>query len=295
LAAGALDRKAHHVQFGLFMINGYICASAQTGIAAAKAAEAVGWESVWTGEHYVLPDPATEASPTSPRTPMLDPFIALAAIAAHTETLRLGTGLTIVPLHNPLMLAKQVASLDQISAGRFMFGVGVGYLAAEFEALGVPMAARGERTTDYLDAMRAIWSGEPAFKGKYVEYADVRAEPTPSKPPPLHFGGNVKQTYERVVTQGTGWYGWLLDAEATGEALLKLSAAQDAYDRPAELGKIEISVTPNPRQPLDESLVETYAQLGVTRLILVPPRESRKDAGELLRFVETSGELLNQF
>jgi hypothetical protein len=105
-----------------------------------------GWESVSAGEHYVLPELPTKQSPALGRTPMLDPFVALRAIASHTSRLLLGTG-TVVPLHQPLALAKRVASLDRLSAGRFLFGIGAGYLAREFRALGAPMDRRGDRVS----------------------------------------------------------------------------------------------------------------------------------------------------
>jgi alkanesulfonate monooxygenase SsuD/methylene tetrahydromethanopterin reductase-like flavin-dependent oxidoreductase (luciferase family) len=162
------------VRFGLFSINVNVCATdPAAAVRVAVAAEAAGWESVWTGEHYVLPDPAIAASPAPPETPFLDPFIALANIAAHTSTLRLGTGVTVVPLHHPLMLAKQVASIDRVSGGRFIFGIGVGYLEPEFRALGVPLADRGDRTMDYLDALRAIWAADSVatHTGPYVSFA----------------------------------------------------------------------------------------------------------------------------
>jgi probable F420-dependent oxidoreductase len=274
------------------MINGFVSATdPSVAVAAAVAAEAAGWESVWTGEHYVLPEPGVGRGPDA-ATPMLDPFIALANVAAHTRKLRLGSGLTVVPLHHPLMLAKQIVSLDRISNGRFMFGAGVGYLEPEFAALGAPMADRGDRTTDYLAAMRAIWAGERTFSSRYASYAGVRAEPAPLSAggPPLHFGGHVQRVFERTVRQGNGWYGWELSPERTEVALEGLRKAAVEIERPAGLGEIEVSVTPDTRQRLDDELIDAYAKLGVTRLIVVPPRNTHDNAAELVRFVERMGD-----
>lgn len=204
---------------------------------------------MWTGEHYVLPDPPVAASPIGPRTPMFDPFVALAHLAGHTRTLLLGTGVTVVAVHHPLMLAKQVASLDRVSGGRFLFGVGVGYLEPEFRALGAPLTGRGARTDEYLDAMRAMWAGETRFAGHHVSFDGVRAEPPPLRPggPPLHVSGHVASSYRRAVMRGHGWYGFALDLDATRHAVAGLRDALARHERPADLGTLEISVTPPPR------------------------------------------------
>src|SRR6266571_2988804 len=125
-----------------------------------RAAEAAGFESLWGGEHVVLPDPQAPPSPMAPHEPILDPVIALTYCAAVTTRVRLGTGIIILPQRNPLVLAKELASLDRLSNGRLIFGVGVGYLEPEFQALGAPFRDRGRVTDDYLAAIRAIWTQE---------------------------------------------------------------------------------------------------------------------------------------
>ena len=278
------------MQYGLFAINlDALGADPVAGVRVATAAETAGWESVWTGEHYALPDPRVPPSPSRPETPMLDPFVALANIAAHTSTLLLGTGVTVVPWHNPLLLAKQVASLDRVSGGRFLFGVGVGYLAPEFEALGVPLADRGARTLDHLDAMQAVWTpGRASHEGRFVRFDGIRAEPVPLQQPgpPLHFGGHVPAAFRRAVTRGHGWYGFALDLDATAAAVDGLREAAAEHDRPADLGPLEVSVTPSPRLPLDAATVAAFADLGVTRLIVLPPRDGRHDPDPTLRLVD---------
>lgn len=282
------------MHFGLFGINLDVLATDPAeAVRVAVAAERAGWESVWSGEHYVLPDPWAEPSPRRPDLAMLDPFVALTNIAAHTTNLLLGTGVTVVPLHQPLMLAKKVASLDRVSAGRVRFGVGVGYLWQEFEALGVPMADRGERMVEALQAMTAIWTAAPAkYHGRHVNFAGVSARPTPvQRPgPPVHFGGGVAETFRRAVTMGQGWFGFALDLAAAEHAIAGLRAAQATYERPAELGKLEISVTPHPSQAIDDDTVSAFAALGVTRLIPLVPQAARSDADQIVHFVQTLGE-----
>lgn len=281
------------MDLGLFGINMNLLGTDPTAaVTVARAAEAAGWESVWAGEHYVLPDPRTPTSPARPETPMLDPFVALANVAAHTTTLLVATGVTVVPLHPPLMLAKQVASLDRVSGGRFLFGVGAGYLGPEFEALGVPLAGRGDRLDDHLDALHAVWTSAPAaHDGPYARFAGVRAEPRPLRQPgpPLHVGGYVPRAYARAVIRGHGWYGFALGVDATAACLDALRRAQDEHQRPPELGPLEVSVTPDPRIELDDATLAAYAGLGVTRLIPLAPGRAA-DAGEIVRFVDELGE-----
>ncbi|HEY8543503.1 MAG TPA: TIGR03619 family F420-dependent LLM class oxidoreductase [Acidimicrobiales bacterium] len=291
MASGTGTGTGAALRFGLFGINlDVLGAEPAAAVRVATAAEAAGWESVWTGEHYVLPDPRVPPSPSEPDTPMLDPFVALANIAAHTSTLRLGTGVTVVPVHPPLLLAKQVASLDRVSGGRFLFGVGAGYLAPEFAALGVPLEDRGARMDDHLDAMAAVWAkgGPAAHDGPFVRFAGVRAEPGPMQrpAPPLHVGGHVPAAFRRAVARGHGWYGFALDLDATAACVARLRSAAESVERPAELGELEISVTPHPRLPLDDATVAAFADLGVTRLIVLPPREGRTDPDATLRFVD---------
>ncbi|MFD8497256.1 TIGR03619 family F420-dependent LLM class oxidoreductase [Amycolatopsis sp. NPDC059657] len=268
------------MRFGLFGINnGALATNPADAIRVAVAAEQAGWESVWASEHYVLPDPPVPAAPLPPDALILDPFVALSNVAAHTKNLSLGTGVLVLPLHNPLILAKKVASLDRVSNGRFQLGVGVGYLEPEFRALGVPLAGRGERTVECLDAMEAVWAGLD-FKGHHVEFAQVRAEPKPVQAHvPVHFGGHVAASFRRAVTRGRGWYGWSLDLEAAGKAIAEVRK----FDRPAELGPLEISVTPPPRDRIDKAVVDAYAELGVTRLVLVP---RWAQVGSVLEFVD---------
>ena len=256
------------MRFGLFGINIGVCATGQTAAQIAQAAEAAGFESVWTGEHVVLPDPQAPPSPVPPETPFLDPAVALALVAAHTRRVRLGTGIIILPQRNPLVLAKELASVDVISAGRLIFGLGIGYLKAEFDALGVSFEHKGARAVEYLEAMLALWtSPAPAYEGRFVSFAGIQSLPRPLQTPhpPVVIGGQTAQAYRRAVTHANGWYGFALDPAGTATCLADLRTARAEQTRPSALGDLEISITP--RGPLDLDTVKRFADLGVHRLI----------------------------
>ncbi|MBA3280280.1 MAG: TIGR03619 family F420-dependent LLM class oxidoreductase [Geodermatophilaceae bacterium] len=262
---------------------------------AARSAESAGWESVWTGEHFALPDPAIPGSPVSPDTAILEPFVALAHIAAHTTTLLLGTGVTVLPLYQPLALAKQVASLDRVSSGRVLFGVGAGYFEPEFAAFGIALDSRASRVDEMLETLPALWSQQSptsTFQGRTL--SGLRAEPRPTRAggPPVHIGGHGAAAARRTVTHGRGWYGWSMGPDKAAAAIARLREAQARYERPPDLGELEISITPPHRMPLDAELVSRYADLGVTRLILLAPGESHEHQDELLAFVAAAPQTL---
>src|SRR5918992_1273452 len=169
---------------GLFAINSHACASPGAAARIGTLAERLGYDSLWAGEHVVVPSPRVEPSPMEPGEPILDPLVALAHVAAHTERIRLGTGVIILPQRNPLVLAKQVASLDVLCGGRLILGIGVAYLEPEMRAIGVPMEGRGTRADEYLAAMRALWEeAAPSYSGRYVEFDGVDAHPRPVQRP----------------------------------------------------------------------------------------------------------------
>src|SRR5712691_9683559 len=168
------------MKFGLFGINMNICSDPNVAARVAQAAEAAGFESLWTGEHVVLPDPQVPPSPLPPQSPLLDPAVALAFLAAHTKTVRLGTGIIILPQRNPLVLAKELASVDVVSGGRLIFGLGIGYLKPEFDALGIPFEHKGARGVEYLQAILALWTQpRPSYRGRFVRFEGIQAFPRP--------------------------------------------------------------------------------------------------------------------
>ncbi|MFD0440317.1 TIGR03619 family F420-dependent LLM class oxidoreductase [Streptomyces chartreusis] len=259
------------MRFGLFAINYGTCADPDAAVAVARHAESVGFESVWGAEHVVLPVSASLGSPLPATLPMLDPLVALTLVANETTELRLGTGILILPLHNPVVLAKGLASLDLVCDGRLLVGVGAGYIREEFAAVGVPFEQRGPRMDEYLRALRTLWgSRQPGFDGRFVAFRGIDAHPRPRQQPhpPLVIGGESQPALTRAVTQGNGWYGFSLDLVQTRQCVTRLRQIAERRERPAELGPLELTVTP--RENLDRDTVEQYAELGVTRLVLLP-------------------------
>jgi alkanesulfonate monooxygenase SsuD/methylene tetrahydromethanopterin reductase-like flavin-dependent oxidoreductase (luciferase family) len=169
------------------------------------------------------------------------------------------------------VLAKELTSVDVVSNGRLIFGLGIGYLKPEFEALGIPFDKKGARSMDYLAAMKAVWTQEkPAHHGEFVSFGGIQALPQPvQKPhPPVVIGGHTKEAYRRAVQYANGWYGFALDPEKTTECLAGLKKAAQEVTRPTSLGSLDISITPGPALDLD--LAKRFADLGVHRLIPFP-------------------------
>lgn len=245
-------------------------------------AEELGYDSIWMGEHVVVPDPHRPPSPLQPDEPILDSLVALAFLAGHTETIRLATGIVILPQRNPLVLAKQLASLDVLSGGRLVFGMGVGYLEPEMTAIGVPMERRGKRAEEYLTAMRSLWEDErPAFSGEFARFEGVNAHPRPlQRPLPVIMGGHTPAAHRRAARMADGWYGFFFDLENTAAQVESVHAALDAAGR--DRAGFEISITPRGR--IDDDALAAYADLGVDRLILMPRHDSSPaDVEALLR------------
>jgi probable F420-dependent oxidoreductase len=276
------------MKLGLFGINMPPCDDPDVAIRIAQAAEAAGFDSLWTGEHVVLPDPQVPPSPVPPETPFLDPAVALAHVAAHTRTILLGTGIVILPQRNPLVLAKELASIDVVSKGRLIFGLGIGYLKPEFDALGVPFDDKGPRAMEYLEAMLAVWTQEkPAYSGRFVEFSGIQAFPRPVQAPhpPIVIGGISAHGFRRAVARANGWYGYALDLEGTKACIEGLREAEKRYGRPAALGELGISVTP--RGKLDLDTARRFRDLGVHRLIPYRPRATE---AQLRAFVAEMGD-----
>ena len=258
------------MQLGVFGINSGATYRPADTVAMVQLAEELGYDSVWAGEHVVVPSPRVAPSPMEPEDPILDPLVHLGFVAAATERLLLATGIIILPQRNPLVLAKQAATLDVLSGGRLLLGIGAGYLEPEMAAIGVPMEGRGARTDDHLAAMRALWTqpGPVEHHGPFVDFAGVDAHPRPTTPggPRIVVGGHTGAAYRRAVAAGHGWYGFALTPEQAAESVAGLRRAADQVERPAELGELELSVTP--RRRLDAESLEAFTAAGIDRLVL---------------------------
>jgi len=248
-----------------------------TSLEICRRAEAAGFESVWGGEHVVLPDsihskyPYTEDGkiPAEPDTPIPDPLIWLAFAAAAAPTLRLGTCILIVPQRNPLVLAKELATLDQISGGRVELGLGVGWLEEEFDALGVPWARRGARNDEYVAAMRALWAGPHAeFHGEFVDFEPATCSPRPVNGNiPVLVGGDTDAAIRRAVRIADGYFPGEGDHERLGALLGRLHQAAEAADR--DPASIEINAMFGAQMADPLAGIEQLRSLGVDR-IMVP-------------------------
>ena len=205
------------MKFGLRYCNTGPFVDAGYAVELAQAAEEAGFESLWTVEHTILPGDYTSVYPYAASgrvaggdatTPLPDPLIWMSYIAAATKHIKLASGIIILPQHNPVITAKQVATLDHMSGGRIILGIGVGWLKEEFEALGVPFEKRGKRTDEYIEAMRELWSAEaPAYSGDFVSFKDAYCRPQPvGGTVPIVVGGHSKAAARRAGRLGDGFF-----------------------------------------------------------------------------------------
>jgi probable F420-dependent oxidoreductase len=168
----------------------------------ASAAEEYGFDSIWTTEHIVVgPDAAAD-----PYRRVYDSLVTLGWIAGWTERIALGTSIVIVPLHNPFHLAKQAATVQELSAGRLMLGVGMGWYEREYETMGVEFQGRGRRGDEAIRLMRALWSGEHSFHGDHWSFDEPSADPLPSPIPEIWVGGSSERAIRRAREFGDGWH-----------------------------------------------------------------------------------------
>lgn len=242
----------------------------------AQAAEEGGCESVWAVEHMVVPGDyesrypysSTGRMPLNGDDPIPDPLEWLAFVASSTRTLKLGTCVIILPEHNPVQLAKRLATLDVLSGGRVIVGVGVGWMREESEAVGVPFEDRGARTDEYLDAMRVLWSeADASFEGTFVRFAGVKSRPLPMNPGgvPVVIGGHSPAAARRAGRRGDGFYPLGVTPETLASLVRVMrTAALEAGRDPAA-----IEITSGAPRDLDGA--RRLVDLGVSRFILSAP------------------------
>jgi probable F420-dependent oxidoreductase len=242
----------------------------------ARLAEEVGFEALWVGDHIALPT----GLPDPPDQPRIEAVVALAHLAALTTRIGLGFGVIVLPQRQPVLLAKQLTSIDVLSGGRLTIGIGVGYIEPELRALGASLADRAARNDEYLAAMRVLWDTPvPSFDGQFVSFDGVLQRPRPTqKPhPPIVIGGESRGAFRRAARSGNGWYGWELTPEQAADAIANIQAAGP---RPPELGELEVTITPP--GPLDLDQVHRYADAGVHRLVVQPPAMDGNEIDELI-------------
>ena len=242
-----------------------------------RRAEEVGFESLWGGEHVIIPDeiyskyPYTEDGkiPAEPDTPIPDPLIWLAFAAAAAPNLRLGTCILIVPQRNPLVLAKELATLDQLSGGRVELGLGVGWLKEEFEALGVPWERRGARNDEYIEAMKALWQGPHAeFHGDFVDFAPVTCSPRPVNGNiPIIVGGDTERAIARAGRMADGYFPGEGNIDRLRDLISRVKHSAESNNRDPD--NVQISAIFGAQMMNPEAGVEEMRDAGVDR-IMVP-------------------------
>ena len=262
----------------------------------ARKAEALGFESFWCAEHPFIPVRSASRFPGSEDgvipesySHFVDPFVALARASGTTTRIKLGTGIVLVPERHPLLLAKEVSTLDLFSGGRFLFGIGAGWLREETEIMGGDFDHRWTQTRESVLAMKELWTKpEAEFHGRYYNFPSVRSYPKPAQHPhpPVILGGGAKRVLERVVAWGDGW----LPNRITPDQLRESRATLDrlAKDAGRDPGAITISVH---GQPADRDLIRRLLDAGANR-VLVRPSTVKTDAdmgAELERIAATVG------
>lgn len=259
------------MKFGLRYCNTGRYVDGTAAVELVQAAEEAGFESAWTVEHTVVPEGYESAYPYSEDGkmaggahdfPLPDPLVWMAYVGAQTSRIKLGTGILIVPQHNPVITAKQVATLDRMTGGRVLLGIGVGWLREEFEVIGAEFDERAARTDEYVAAMRALWGQDrPSFAGEFVQFDGAYCRPQPvDGHVPIIVGGHSKAAARRAGRLGDGFF----PARGASAELIAL-ARETAEASGRDPSKLEVTVS----CPEDLSELKALSNLGVDR-VLVP-------------------------
>jgi probable F420-dependent oxidoreductase len=257
----------------------------------AQAAERLGFDSVWAADHVLLPYERRSRYPyprsgtelaMSPGMQWLDPVVTLSLVAGSTERIKLGTSVLVLPYRNPVTLASQTAALDVLSGGRFVLGVGAGWMREEFEAIGVPPDERGARTDEHLQVLRTLWRDDPAsFHGRFTDFDGVvlGTRPLTEGGPPVWIGGNTDAALRRALRYGDGWHGFELFPEDLADLKHRLDSLGEEVGR--EPGELELSVVRGliPPGREQESFIPDRRTLGGSAEAVVEELGSYAEAG----------------
>jgi probable F420-dependent oxidoreductase len=271
------------MKIGLFaMVSGHGAAMPLARGFAANA-ERLGFSTLWVPEHVVLLDKYSSRYPyrddgllpASADAPIPDPFLILCAMASATEKIRLATGICLVPEHNPVVLAKVIATLDWLSNGRFALGVGIGWLKEEFDALGIPWERRADRTRECIESMRRLWADPvSSYRGEFVKFDSVRSYPKPARGAnlPVVFGGESGPALRRVAEYGNGWFGFNLTPDEAAAKIRRIDELLRAKGR--KRSELELVISPYTK-PIEPDDLKRYRDAGVDEVVLVSVRPSR--------------------
>jgi len=256
-------------------------------VRAARHAEELGFADVWVSDHLAVPsDPARRRSPGGavPPSYVVDPIVSLTWAAAATRRIGLGTSVLVLPYRHPLIVAKQLASLDQLAGGRVLLGAGTGWLRAEFEALGVDPAHRGALAAEALAAIRSCWGADPVeHAGPAFHIHEMSVKPKPAHPIPVWLGGTAEVALRRARAVADGWQGYALTPEAAAPLVARLR--DEPVDRPFTVSVRSVSTPEELARELDG-----FIALGVDHLLVEP---HAPDIDAWLRVVDAYWELLS--
>ncbi|MEO5902133.1 MAG: LLM class F420-dependent oxidoreductase [Ilumatobacteraceae bacterium] len=278
----------------------------------AQAVEALGFHSLWVPEHIVFfeqyeseypypPEPGSTERPKLPvgtRPALFDPMLTCQALAMHTTTLRVGTAVALLPLRHPLLWAREISTLDHFAGGRFEFGIGIGWLEEEFDALGVPFHQRGRIADEYLGALHAAWTQESStFHGEHVDFTDALTFPKPVQTPgpPVYIGGESPAALRRVARFGDGWYGWNMTPAEFAEGLVRLddelTRSPFVDGRMRSRDDVCLQVGLRHLGPIDDlvALVDGYRAAGAQRIVASLAISSRGFEQRLAEVAEALG------
>jgi probable F420-dependent oxidoreductase len=268
------------MEFGLHLPHVGPLANREGITAFAQLAEELGFDALWVSDHVVVPRSLDSRYPYSrdgsfpiaPDVPLMEPLATLLFAAAVTERVRLGTTVLVIPMRNPIVTAKQLASLDVLSNGRLILGVGAGWMEEEFQMLGVPFERRGARTNEYIRLIKALWTEEnPSFEGKFWQIRDVGFSPKPLQQPhpPIWTGGHSAPALRRAGRLSDGWHAVGVKPDTLREQFQEVRRhAEEAGRDPASL-----TLSVRPRVRLDDpaktiELLRSYRAVGVSHAVL---------------------------
>jgi probable F420-dependent oxidoreductase len=243
----------------------------------AQEAQRVQCDSVWVSDHLVWPASVASkypyaaggAAPVSDDTPFLDPLLVLAGIAVATDRLKVATGVFVLPLRETLATARAVATLDSLSDGRAIFGVGLGWMREEFDAAGATFDDRAERADEQIEALRLLWQpGAHGFAGHHVRFPPVHLSPSPPQGSalPIHVGGETPQALRRAARLGDGWISMAHDPDTARRRIADLSELRSQYGRSASPFEVSI-LAPWPTSP---EMIDGFRRAGATRVLVYP-------------------------
>jgi probable F420-dependent oxidoreductase len=262
--------------------------------------ERLGFASLWVPDHVIFFDaydsayPHTDDGTIDFKTDqgILEPVMALQAAAMVTENLGLGTSVEIITERNPVTRAREIATLDRLSGGRFEYGIGIGWSREEYAALGIPFEARGKRCDEYVEAMRALWSQHRAtYHGEFVDFTDVVFFPkTHRQPGPrIQIGGNSDAALRRVARLGDGWHGWKLTPDELDERLARLHELLQEHDRDRDELKLNVGIPHNGSPDELAAYADHCRRAGIDELVLALPISRRTFKEQLETYARALG------